>query len=981
MKKNLFLFLLTGFLSASVFSQTRFAQWVNPFIGTGGHGHTFPGAVLPHGMVQLSPDTRLEGWDGCSGYHYSDHYIYGFTHTHLSGTGVSDYGDILLMPMAGEPSPDNKIYGSEFSHENEKASPGYYSVKLNDGGIQAELTATDRVGFHRYTFPATESASIILDLKHRDEVLENSIHIIDSVTVSGMRRSHAWAINQYVYFYMKFSTPFFKAGVYLDDVETAGITSFTSTSQKIKAYFRFHAMAGIPILVKVAISQVSTEGARRNMETELPGWDFNKIKRDAASQWNKELGKIEIKGGSNTQRTQFYTALYHTMTAPSIASDVDGQYRGRDNKIHIARGFTYYTVFSLWDTYRAANPLYTIIDRKRTLDYIRTFLLEYEQGGRLPVWELSSNETNCMIGYHSVPVIADAFMKGIGDFNKTLALEAMKKSSVWKHFGLPAYIKKGFIETGDDNESVSKTLEYAFDDWCIAQFARKIGKMDDYVTYIRRAQSYKNLLDPHTGFMRPRTNGGWLEPFDPREVNNNYTEANSWQYSFYVPQDISGYTALLGGRKSLEEKLDSLFTVSSQTTGRDQSDISGLIGQYAHGNEPSHHIIYLYDFAGTPWKAQQRIHQVIHEMYQDDPNGLAGNEDCGQMSAWYVMSALGFYMVTPASNEYVIGTPLFPEAILHLENGKTFSVRAKSVSDKDFYIRSASLNGKAYDKACFSQSILAAGGLLSFSMGDKPSAFGSAHPPVTSIKDYHIVISPVIEGGGNEMSFSGARTLRITCNEPGVRICYSINGKVPDPDSSYTLAYKAPIEISNSCTIRAVAVSAKGERSKVTTSIFHHRSNSYSVISTSKVEQQYTGGGKDALVDEMRGTTDWRKGSRWQGFQGNDMEVVLDLGKIKSIQKVIAGFLQDSPAWIIMPKEVTVEVSTDGISFTQVYSGSDFLPIKDFKVRRKEVDAEFPAADARFVRVKARQYGSLPSWFPEGGGGDSHIFCDEISVK
>jgi hypothetical protein len=480
--------------------------------------------------------------------------------------------------------------------------------------------------------------------------------------------------------------------------------------------------------------------------------------------------------------------------------------------------------------------------------------------------------------------------------------------------------------------------------------------------------------------MRPRINGDWLSPFDPREVNNNYTEANSWQYSFYVPQDISGYASLLGGVNRLQTRLDSLFTVTSQTTGRDQSDITGLIGQYAHGNEPSHHIIYLYDFAGAPWKAQEKIHQVMNEMYQDDPNGLAGNEDCGQMSAWYVMSALGFYMVTPGSNEYLIGTPQFPEAVIHLENGKTFTIKAKNVDNKNFYIRSATLNGKAYTKSYFHQKDLANGGNLSFVMDEKPSSFGTKDLPSTSIKDNLIVINPVIEGG-NETSFAGAKTIRITCNEAGAKIYYTINGKDPEPDSSYTFIYKSPVEIANSCTIKAMAEVAGHGRSRVTTSKFHHRSQDYEVISSTPVEPQYDGGGKTALVDEIKGTANWRLGNHWQGFQVNDMEVVIDLGKVKSISKVIAGFLQDSRAWIIMPRELTVETSTDGQNFTQVYDGKDFLPIKDFKVQRKEVNAEFTPVEAQYVRVKAVQYGKLPSWFEEGGGGDSHIFCDEISIK
>ncbi len=976
MKKSFF-FLFFFCISCSFLNaQNNYTKYVNPFIGTGGHGHTYPGAVLPHGMLQLSPDTRLAGWDGCGGYHYSDHFIYGFTHTHLSGVGVSDYGDILLMPMSGKPSPDNKIYGSEFSHKNEKAFPGYYSVKLDDDNIIAELTATERVGMHQYTFPEKQNQLIILDLKHRDEVLESSFKVEDSVTISGLRRSKAWAANQYVYFVIKFSKPFIQYGVYINDTLQNKNSSLYQKQKNLKAFFQFDEKSN-SILTKVAISQVSVEGAKKNMDAELPGWNFNKVKNDAENKWNKELGKIEIKGGSISKLTMFYTALYHTMVVPNIASDVDGKYRGRELNIHTAKDFTYYSVFSLWDTYRAADPLYTIIDRKRTLDYVKTFLLEYQQGGRLPVWELSSNETDCMIGYHSVPVIANAALKGISGFDKNLALEAMKKSATWNHYGLPAYIDKGFIEVGDDNENVSKTLEYSFDDWCIAQFAKSIGKNDDYINYIKRSQNYKNILDPQTGFMRPRKNGDWLSPFDPKEVNNNYTEANSWQYSFYMPQDISGYISLLGGKKRFENKLDSLFTETTQTTGREQADITGLIGQYAHGNEPSHHIIYLYNFAGAPWKAQEKIHHVMNEMYHNDPDGLEGNEDCGQMSAWYVLSALGFYPVNPASNEYIIGTPQFPEAIIHLENGKSFSIKAKNISDKNFYIQAASLNGKAYTKSYFIQKDLANGGNISFLMGAKPCSFGAKDLPSTSITDNKIVINPVIEGG-NVMSFSGEKTIHIYCNQPNVKIFYTIDGTNPNPDSAFV--YKDAIEIANNATIRAIAMDAIGNKSKVTSAKFHRRSNNYTVISLSPYEQQYSAGGNGALVDELKGTTDWRKGN-WQGFEGNDMEVVIDMGKVKSVSKVVAEFLQDSRAWIIMPREVIVETSLDGKNFQPVYSGKDFLPIKDLKAQIKLVNAEFPATDAQYIRVKAIQYGKLPSWFEDANGGSSHIFIDEISIK
>jgi hypothetical protein len=478
--------------------------------------------------------------------------------------------------------------------------------------------------------------------------------------------------------------------------------------------------------------------------------------------------------------------------------------------------------------------------------------------------------------------------------------------------------------------------------------------------------------------MRPRRNGDWLSPFDPREVNNNFTEANSWQYSFYVPQDISGYTALLGGRKKLGEKLDSLFTVSSKTTGRDQSDITGLIGQYAHGNEPSHHIIYLYNFAGTPWKAQEKVHEVLTTLYHNDPDGLSGNEDCGQMSAWYVMSALGFYMVTPGSNEYIIGSPLFPKAIIHLENGKSFTLSANNVNDKNFYIQSATLNNHPYYKSYFSQSDLYAGGHLSFVMGDKPSKFGVNEFPSTSIIDDLIVLNPIIEDG-NEMSFMGDKTIHIYSNQAGVKIYYSIDGKDPSPDSSFL--YKDPIEISYSGTIKAIAINKEGISSKITTSKFHRRGNNYSIDSLSASEPQYNGGGRDALVDELRGNTNWRHGNYWQGFQNNDMAVIINLGVVKKISKVNCEFLQDSRAWIIMPKKLSVMISKDGISYKQVFSGENFLPIEDSKVQVKQVLASFPAEEVQFVKVIAEQYGILPTWYEEGGGGQSHIFCDEITVR
>lgn len=959
------------FSTINLLAQKNYTQYVNPFVGTGGHGHTYPGAVLPHGMVQLSPDTRLEGWDGCSGYHYSDDYIYGFTHTHLSGTGCSDYGDILLMPMNGTPSPDNKIYGSKFSHANEKAVPGFYSVKLDDDNILAELTTTTRVGFHRYTFSSATNNNVILDLKHRDIVLESSIKIINNRTIAGLRRSRAWAENQYVYFVIEFSQPFSASGIWQDDKLLAQRITAVDSAKNLKAFFTFNAKQ---VMAKVAISAVSIEGAQKNLKAELPGWNFDAVKNTATVIWNKELSKIDVTTTNKEQLAVFYTALYHTMIVPNINMDVDNRYRGRDNKIHTATGFTNYSVFSLWDTHRGAHPLYTIIDQNRTIDYIQSFLAQYKEGGRLPVWELSGCETDCMIGYHSVPVIVDSYMKGLKNFDAALALQAMEKSATWNHLGLPALMNAGVIEQDDEHESVSKTLEYAYDDWCIGQFAKAIGKNDVAAVYFKRAQAYKNILDVKTGFMRPRKNGNWLSPFDAREVNNNFTEANSWQYSFYFPHDVNGYLELMGGREKLEQKLDTLFSEPQQTTGRDQADITGLIGQYAHGNEPSHHIAYLYNFAGKAYKTQEKIHQILNTMYHNTPEGLEGNEDCGQMSAWYVLSALGFYPVTPGTTDYIIGTPLFDKATVHLENGKHFTITANNLSGKNFYIQSAVLNKANYKKSYVSYFDIAKGGSLQFEMSNQPSAFGSNNFPSTSINADKIVINPVIDAGA--ISFTDTKQIAVSSSQSNVQLFYTIDGTQPTVAS---LKYSSPFTIDKSVTIKAIAVNELGTTSYITTASFIKRTNNWSVTLNTAYEPMYDGGGASGLIDGIYGSANWRKGN-WMGFQKTNMEAVVDLKEMKNISSVTAGFLQDTRAWVVAPKQFIVAVSMDSVNYTQVYSGENYLPIDDLNVQVKKITALFSAVSARYIKIKAIQFGKLPAWH-EGAGGDTHIFIDEIEVK
>lgn len=978
-----YLLLMLVVFPGAICAQKNPTQYVDPFIGTGGHGHTFPGATMPFGMVQLSPDTRLTGWDGCSGYHYSDNVIYGFSHTHLSGTGISDYGDILLMPTVGEAflgalagGNTDGGYASPFSHANETARPGYYSVRLDDGNILAELTTTNRVGFHRYTFPATDEANIFLDLAHRDRVLDSYLHIdpLTPTRIEGYRRSTGWAKDQMVYFVAEFSQPWrsFTAapGKKLDR------TLNSIQDDNILAAFTFNTSDGQPILVKVALSPVSIEGARRNLEAELPGWDFDRVRDDADRAWNVELNKIQATRGTEAQEKIFYTALYHTMIAPNLFMDVDGQFRGRDAQTHQAAGFANYTVFSLWDTFRAAHPLYTIIDQKRTADFINTFLAQYDYGGRLPVWELAGNETDTMIGYHSVSVIADAAIKGIPGFDKEKAFAAMKHSAELKHFGLGSYLDRGYISMEDDRESVSRTLEYAYDDWCIAQMAGLLGHEDDYQRYSRRAQFYRNVFDPETGFARPRKNGGWLSPFDASEVSFNFTEANAWQYSFFVPQDISGLLELMGGKKKFARKLDELFTTDEKTTGRDQADITGLIGQYAHGNEPSHHMAYLYDYAGQPWKAQQRLRQIMDEFYKAQPDGLIGNEDCGQMSAWYVLSAAGLYPVTPGAPIYAIGTPLFPELRINLENGKAFVIKAPGVSANNIYIQSATLNGRPYRYAYLLHKDLMSGGELVFRMGPKPNTgWGSriADLPTSYISAEKIVPVPVIDAAAN--TFKRELEVAIRPGDKQQRLYFTTDGSAPDTGSQ---TYQRPLMFKETVTLKAIALNSKGEKSLITTAVFQKTPHDWTIKIQSAYSSQYAAGGDLALVDGVRGNANLT--TAWQGYQGQDFVAVIDLGRIQEVRRLGAGFLQDVGSWIWMPRRIEFELSSDGQTFTPAASIANDVSVKEYGVVVKDFVVDIPPQPARYIRVKAFNYGAIPDWHP-GKGGQAWIFIDEIVVE
>jgi predicted alpha-1,2-mannosidase len=949
---------------------------VDPFIGTGGHGHTYPGATRPFGMVQLSPDTRLEGWDGCSGYHDSDDVVYGFSHTHLSGTGVGDYGDILFMPVTGTPLLDNGYgadpatgYASRFFKRRERAGAGWYSVALADYGILVELTATKRTGFHRYHYPAGRPAHVIVDLTHRDEVVESAIRVVGDDTIEGFRRSTGWARDQVVHFVAQFSKPFDRAALANHDVILPGVTFVEGRS--VKGVLAF-GDAGGELLVKVGISAVDVEGARRNLMAESPGWEFDAVREAARESWNAALRRIEIHGGTDEHRIIFNTALYHSLLAPNLFSDVDGRYRGIDRRIHHADGRQQYTVFSLWDTFRATHPLFTLIEPQRTREFIETMLSIYEQGGRLPVWELAANETDTMIGYHSVSVIADAWLKGIRDFDELQALTAMVDGASRDHFGLEAYKRQGFIGSEDDGESVSKTLEYAYDDWCIARMAEEVDREAIAGEFYRRSQAWRHLLDPQTGFMRPRRNQQWLEPFDPRRVDNNYTEANAWQYSFFVPHDVEGLIETLGGEERFVERLDELFTADNRTTGRDQADITGLIGQYAHGNEPSHHMAWLYHYAGRPDKSSEMVHRIIDTLYAADPDGLSGNEDCGQMSSWFVFAALGLYPVAPCSPDYLLIGPVFDRSVLNLESGRRFEIRVDRTAAADRYITAATLNGEPLSRSYLKHGEIASGGELQLVLGPRPNPdWGTSRKdrPRSRVEAPRVLAAPFAHSDGDR--FRDQLTVELAAAEAGATIRYR-------KEDGRWRKYRKRLVLKESTTIRFV-VKRDGLRSPVVEAYFHRIPNDWAIEVAGVPNPQYTAGGPEALIDGLRGDREWRTGG-WQGFQYGDFEATVDFGRSRPLRRAGASFLQDARSWIWMPAEVVLSVSTDGENYNEVARLASGVPDDEDGVILRDVVADLEGIQARYLRIVARNYGTIPDWHP-GRGGGAFIFVDEILAE
>ncbi|MBX9186703.1 glycoside hydrolase family 92 protein [Bacteroides sp. K03] len=713
-------------------------NYVNPFIGTAGHGHTFPGATSPFGMVQLSPDTGLEGWDWCSGYHYSDNSIIGFSHTHLSGTGRSDLMDVMLMPFVGDVklqagTKENPDWGyrSRFSHDEEWASPGYYKVNLKDYDIMAELTVSPRCGIHRYTFPENINSHIILDLSHHfstDSVIYTSLEVINNNTITGQRKTKGWGepgekywSNQQLFFAMQVSKPFQSANVVTDDMI---IEDKRAEGKNIKAILNFETKQNEKVLIKVGISAVSIENALKNLSNEIPDWNFDEVLAKTQAEWRSKLSTIAVSAPEETKNI-FYTAFYHSLLAPCLYNDVNGEYLGSDKKVHTTQDFSNYTVMSLWDTFRAQNPLLTLITPDKTNDIINSMLAQYDEYGLLPVWSLWSSETNCMIGYHSIPVIVDAYFKGIRGYNVEKAYEAMKASAMQDEFGVKELKQYGYIPYDKYNKSVSTSLEYCYDDWCIAQIAKDLKRNDDYEYFMKRAATYKTYFDKEYKLMNGfSSKGKFRRPFDPFYSSYgecDWVEGNSWQYSFFVPHDVEGLIALHGDKNTFAEALDKLFSVPTDMSGHDVPiDITGLIGQYAHGNEPSHHVAYLYNYAGQPHKTQEKVHEIMTTLYTTQPDGLCGNEDCGQMSAWYVYSAMGFYPVNPAGGVYVFGKPMLDKADLKI-GANTFTIEAHNLSKENIYIQSIKLNGEKYNKLYITHQDIVKGGKLEFEMGAQPS--------------------------------------------------------------------------------------------------------------------------------------------------------------------------------------------------------------------------------------------------------------------
>ena len=925
MMKKTVLLLVSALLFVAC-GEKSLTSYVNPMVGTDGHGHTFPGAIVPFGQIQPSPDTRLEGWDGCSGYHYSDDTIYGFSHTHLSGTGCEDYGDVLLMPVCGEWKVESGQwkdgYKSHFSHENEVAQAGYYKVLLDKTNTTVELTSDRRVAYHRYTYVEEQGNGFVIDLRHRDVLLDGKISLTADGLIVGHRHSSAWNPDQHLYFAMKSNVPI--QGVALSDDSTQAWVQLPTVKQ---------------LELQVAISGVDIEGAIKNLNA-AEYKTFDEARKGANDTWETALGKLKVQGGGKEQKRCFYTALYHCMTSPYLWSDADGRYRGADNEIHVAdSGREVYTVFSLWDTYRALHPLLTQIEPERTVDFVYTAMKNFEQGGELPMWELASHETHCMIGYHAVPMMLEAYIHlsepdgTIAGYTPKQLLEAMVATSN-RTEAHRAYAKQGYLSSELDNESVSKTLEYAYDDWCIAQMAEFAGDSATARTYWIRSQSWQNIIDSN-GFAHPKRNGGWVTPFEPTEVNNHFTEANSWQYSTYVPHDIDAWVEHVGGKENAVAFLDSLFEGHNAMSGRDQADVTGLIGMYAHGNEPSHHAAWLYSLLGQPEKTEKYVHKILDELYTSQPDGLCGNEDCGQMSAWYVLSSLGMYEVCPGNGVWETTKPIFKVSNEWKVGCREGMVMSFALPDS---LRITPC--PVFDDWRMQMKGEKTGEVKVYT--DKEVRFYSPFKKDGELKP----VQDCLEGRHNVTSFA-------------------------------VLPETKEADVTFAAQVEGMLMSQPVTQHLVRTSTDKH------VAYLTQPAPQYTENGPEGMVDNIFGTANYRIGG-WQGWQ-QDMVAVVELDKEQKITMVGLNCLENMRSWIFFPKSVKVEYSLDGEkwhSYGEV-KNTTFEPVHS---RQEESVTHFfgvvkiSPARAKYFRITAENFGPLPDWHISAGQ-QAWVFVDEIVIK
>ena len=957
------------------------AQWtsikdINPFIGTGGHGHTHPSAQAPFGMIQLGPNTRYEGWDGCGGYHYTDSTLYGFSTTHLSGTGVSDYGDLLFLPYGSMVKEGTQI---PFDKTSEKASPGYYSCVLDDGtGVQA--TAGERIGKLVLDYQEADSPGVMVDLNFRDHVLEKELTVFGGDKFQGKRISQGWAREQHFYFAFDVQPRPDSIIELSDGVYWIQLPKNTSRAE-----------------VSMAISGTSENGAWKNFAEEDPWRSLERIRAETEGKWANELAKSRVKSASADDRAIFATALYHAYSVPNLWSDVDGNYRGADGKIYTDTEHAHYTVYSLWDTYRTAHPLYTITQPERTQEFIYGMLDMYKQRGRLPIWELAGNETDCMIGYHSVSVLADAIAKGYHT-DTALTLEAMRATAEMDVFGLGAYQESGFLSIEDESESVSKTLEYAYDDACIAWTAQRFEDWDTYMAYDQRSSAYRSLIDPESGYVRPRTNGDFYSPYNPREVNNHFTEANAFQYSFSPVHDIEGWMEVLtnfrGGRENwnnlprkkqkllvksrhdvLEDLLDGLFYASSHTTGRDQADITGLIGQYAHGNEPSHHIAYLYNATNNPRRTSYWVHRILGSQYQNAPDGLSGNEDCGQMSAWYVMASMGMYPLVPGKPEYQISTPWWDAIHLELPNGKELDI---TVEDVGTYIMDYDRGDSVqvpFQKRYFTHDELLEGGQWKVKRGDEPSDWGKVYRYATKMKN-PTPPAPIVRV---PRTFTGTAKVEIIPTGQ-----YDLWQYHSYENVKWKKDRKGRVRIGTAYDDGFVTAITPhfGYGNHVAKAVFSKRDDNLEAAwVVGHASPQYTAGGPEAMVDGITGDTDWRKG-HWVGVQGHDATLEITLKKSKQVQTVHVGILKDIRAWIAAPQKVEVQVLYEGDDQWHFFGAMEMdNPLGQEEAVRHNMVLSNPRTDlVKAIRITYTNAGRLQDWHP-GAGYQSYFFTDEVRLE